>query len=78
MKWRNVTWAEHVGYGAAFEDGAKRSIFACRLECGHGLQVTARVAPHKADCLACGDQPVQLILPVAMPWTLRRNKGLFA
>jgi len=67
MKWRNVIWAEHVGLGAAFEDGVRRNIYACHLECGHGSQVTAREAPTKLDCMVCADKPVQLMLPVALP-----------
>ena len=74
MKWRNVVYAEHVGFGARFEDGAARSIFACKLECGHGSQVTARNPPLKVDCMACGDKPVQMVLPMAMPWSMRRGR----
>lgn len=77
MKWRNVTYAEHVGYGARFEDGYSRNVFACHLECGHCSLVTARDAPFKLDCMRCGDAPVQVMLPMPLPPILKRGKGLF-
>ena len=67
-----MTYAEHVGYGARFEDGFSRNVFACHLECGHGSLVTAREAPFKVDCMRCGDGPVQVMLPLALPRMDRR------